>query len=49
MDNTALEDGFTRDVRNIGHFDTGDLEITIKDDADIDKAMPLLEQSYEMS
>ncbi|MBJ6611677.1 MAG: DUF91 domain-containing protein [Candidatus Thiothrix moscowensis] len=49
MNDLKLEEGFTRDVRNIGHFGTGDLEITIKDDADIDKAMPLIEQSYEAS
>ena len=27
-DEVQLEDGFTRDVRNIGHYGTGDLEIT---------------------
>ncbi|MBN2045127.1 MAG: hypothetical protein JW757_08925 [Anaerolineales bacterium] len=29
-----LEEGFTRDVRSIGHFGTGDLEIRIKTDED---------------
>ena len=33
-----LEDGFSRDVRNIGHFGTGDLEITIRNDADLERA-----------
>ena len=42
-----LEDGFTRDVRNIGHFGTGDLEITIKSATDFERAKPLLERSYE--
>lgn len=44
-----LEPGFTRDVRNIGHFGTGELEITIRSDADFEKAKPLLIQSYEAS
>jgi len=44
-----LEEGFTSDVRNVGHFGTGDLKITISNDSDIDKAMPLIEQSYLVS
>jgi predicted transport protein len=39
----------TRDVRQIGHFGTGDLEITIQTRADIDAAMELLRGSYEAS
>ncbi len=48
-DTVNLEEGFTRDVRNIGHFGTGDLEITIKSEAEADfrKTKPLLERSYE--
>jgi predicted transport protein len=48
-DAIELETGFTRDVRNIGHFGTGDLEITIRSDADLEKAKPLLVRSYEAS
>ncbi|MGC4005862.1 MAG: DUF5655 domain-containing protein [Pirellulales bacterium] len=44
-----LEDGFTRDVSQIGHFGTGDLEITIRTNADFEKAKPLLLKSYEGS
>lgn len=44
-----LEKGFTRDVQNIGHYGTGDLEISIKTDDDIEKAKPLLIMSYETS
>jgi predicted transport protein len=44
-----LRDGFTRDMRNIGHVGTGDLEITIASDADFDEAKPLLVKSYEAS
>lgn len=48
-DTIALEPGFTRDVRSIGHFGTGDLEITIQTVADLEKAKPLLDQSYQNS
>jgi predicted transport protein len=44
-----LEDGFTRDVRKIGHFGTGDLEIIIKNKTDFDRAKPLIERSYDES
>jgi len=45
----TLEKGFTRDVTNIGHFGTGDLEITLKGHADFEKAKSLLVKSYEAS
>lgn len=45
----ALEDGFTRDVTKIGHYGTGDLEVTIRSMADFEKAKPLLLKSYEGS
>lgn len=43
----VIEPGFTRDVRQIGHYGTGDLEITLSDLADFEKAKPLLIESYE--
>jgi predicted transport protein len=46
-DTVTLEPGFTRDVRKIGHLGTGDLEITIRSDDDLEKAKPLLIKSYE--
>jgi predicted transport protein len=42
-----LEAGFTRDVTDIGHFGTGDLEIAIRSQQDLQKALPLLQASYE--
>ena len=48
-DTIPLEPGFTRDVRKIGHFGTGDLEIRLGSDADLRKAEPLLLMSYEAS
>lgn len=46
-DTVELEEGFTRDVRTIGHFGTGDLEVTIRSAADFERAKPLFERSYE--
>ena len=40
---------FIRDVRKIGHFGTGDLEIRISNDNEFEKAKPLIEKSYENS
>jgi len=48
-DNITLENGFTRDVSSIGHYGTGDLEITISSNKDFEKAKPLLIRSYESS
>lgn len=45
----TLEPGFTRDVSSIGHYGTGDLEITLTKPEDIEKAAPLLKRSYEDS
>lgn len=46
-DTVALESGFSRDVRGIGHYGTGDLELTIQSAADIEKAKPLFEAAYQ--
>jgi predicted transport protein len=48
-DIVPLTEGFLRDVRHIGHFGTGDLEITIDSDEALEKAKPFLVQSYEAS
>lgn len=45
----TLEPGFTRDVTNVGHFGTGDLEITVEDGGQLAQALTLLRQSYEQS
>lgn len=44
-----LEPGFTRDVSNLGHFGTGDLEITLSKAEDLDRAKLLIERSYGVS
>ncbi|WP_067051130.1 DUF5655 domain-containing protein [Methanofollis ethanolicus] len=46
-DDIPLEEGFTRDVRNIGHWAPGDLEISIRSDADLERAKTLIVKSYE--
>lgn len=45
-DTVALEAGFSRDVRNIGTWGTGDLELCLRNAADLQRALPLLERSY---
>lgn len=42
-----LENGFTRDVTQIGHFGTGNLEVTLRSLDDLKKAQPLLLRSYD--
>jgi predicted transport protein len=42
-----LEEGFTRDVSQIGHSGTGDLEIRIQNATDLARAQPLLLRSYQ--
>lgn len=48
-DDIELESGFSRDVRSIGHFGTGDLELKIASHADLERALPLVQRSYEAS
>lgn len=47
--NVVLTEGFSRDMRNIGHFGTGDLELRITNDAELETALPLIQRSYEAS
>ena len=44
-----LVEGFCRDVSNIGHWGTGDVELTIKEDADFVKAKDYILKSYQMN
>ncbi len=44
-----LEPGFTRDVRRIGHFGTGELEVSMRSLGDLTRAEPLLQMAYEQS
>lgn len=42
-----LQQGFTRDVTNIGHWGTGDLEVVLRTGADLEKAKTLIERAYQ--
>jgi len=41
------ETGFLRDVTNIGHWGTGDLEVVLRKPADFEKAKALIERAYQ--
>lgn len=42
----TLEKGFSRDVTGIGHWGCGDIELSISNYADFEKAKPLISRSY---
>jgi predicted transport protein len=44
-----MEHGFTRDVTHIGHYGTGDLEVTINSEDDVKKVQTLISQAYDES
>ena len=48
-DRVELEEGFSRDVRNIGHWGTGDLEVRIGSMEDFEKAKHLIINSYKLT
>jgi len=48
-DSVTTQPGFTRDVRTIGHFGTGDLEVSVSSQADLELAQPLITASYDKS
>ena len=45
----ALKQGFSRDVRTVAHYGTGDLEVTLHTQEDLEQAKSLLQRSYEAS
>lgn len=48
-DSITLEPNFTRDVRKIGHYGTGDLEVIIRSADDLERVKPLILRSYEVA
>ncbi|MFF3257864.1 DUF5655 domain-containing protein [Streptomyces sp. NPDC002932] len=46
-DMVQVEEGFTRDMRGIGHLGTGDLEVRVSSAADLEKAGPLIRRAFE--
>ena len=47
IEDIELREGFTRDVTNIGHFGTGNLEITFTDMKDFDEIQKFIIASYD--
>ena len=47
LESYTPEEKFSRDVTSIGHHGTGNLEVIIRNQADLEKAKPLILQSYE--
>ena len=48
-DLVALEEGFSRDVRNLGHFGTGDLELRVADSTRWATLEELTQRAYDAS
>ena len=48
-DTVELQPGFSRDVRSIGYFGTGELELRITHRESLTRALPLVQRSYEGS
>src|SRR5207244_702286 len=48
-DRVPLVDGFTRDARTVGHWGTGDLEVSLRNTDDLERAKPLIKQAHEGS
>jgi len=46
-DTVELEKGFSQDKRDVGHYGTGDLELTIRNLDDLEKAKSLIQRSFE--
>ena len=42
----TFEEGFSRDVTNIGHWGCGAVELHIQNTADLEKAKPLIDRAY---
>jgi len=46
-DSVQLEGEFIKDVRGVGHWGTGDLQIVLRTLADLEQVKPLIQRSYE--
>ena len=43
----SFEEGFSRDVTNIGHWGCGAVELYLQSGADFEKAKPLIDRAFE--
>jgi predicted transport protein len=48
-ESVSIEPGFTRDMRRIGHFGTGELEVSMKSLSEVSRAQPLMQIAYDRS
>ena len=46
VNSVTFEEGFSRDVTNIGHWGCGSVELHIQNSADFEKAKPLIDRTY---
>lgn len=46
VDSVAFEDGYSRDVTNIGHWGCGPVELHLHNTMDLEKAKPLIDRAY---
>ena len=46
-DTVTIDNAYMRDVRQIGHWATGDLEVVIRNETDFQNAQPLIQRAYE--
>lgn len=51
LDPSTVEmiDGFSRDVSKIGHHGTGNVEVTISNPGDLERAQPILQKSFDLN
>lgn len=47
VNSVSFEDGFSRDVTNIGHWGCGAVELHLQTSADLEKAKPLIDRAYD--
>lgn len=45
----TFEEGFSRDVTNLGHWGCGSVELHLQNGADLEKAKPLIDRAYNES
>ncbi|GAA3030401.1 hypothetical protein GCM10020000_03900 [Streptomyces olivoverticillatus] len=48
-DEFDLVDGLTRNVRGTGHHGTGDLEVRLRSEADLERVGGMIRRSYEVA
>jgi hypothetical protein len=46
VNSVTFEDGFSRDVTNIGHWGCGPVELHLQTTKDLEKAKPLIDRAY---